>query len=83
MKNIFSHFSALVNWFILSICEKQSYLDCHGSIIYLVLINRLMPYVIAIVTQIEQYQYVSYKLVVVGFRFVFRDILFRYAFVWF
>jgi hypothetical protein len=56
---------------ILSFCDKPT-VDCHGSIIYLSLINRLMPYVIALLTQVEQYKYLSYKLDAVGFRLVFK-----------
>jgi len=34
-----------------------------------------MPYFIVILTQIEQYKYLSYKLDIVGFRLEFIDIL--------
>jgi hypothetical protein len=58
---------------ILSFCDKPN-VDCHQSIIFLALINRLIPYAIAMLTQVEQYKYLSYKLNVVGLRFVFKDI---------
>jgi hypothetical protein len=58
---------------ILSFCKEKSPIDCTGSIIFLALINRLMPYVIAILTQVEEYKYLSYKLDAVGFRFVFKQ----------
>ena len=70
MKIFIRHASGGINWAILSVCEKTSFIDCWGSILYLALINRLMPYVIAIVTQLEQYKYLSYKLHAVGLRFV-------------
>jgi hypothetical protein len=60
---------------ILSFCDKESPIDCSGSIIFLALINRLMPYVIAILAQVEEYKYLSYKLDVVGFRFVFTELV--------
>jgi len=59
---------------ILSFCNRKTIVDCYGSIIFLALINRLMPYVIVILTQIEQYKYLSYKLDVVGFRLVLKGI---------
>jgi hypothetical protein len=58
---------------ILSFCDQKSSIDCIGSIIFLALINRLMPYVIAILAQVEEYKYLSYKLDVVGYRFVFNE----------
>lgn len=61
-----------INWMILSSCDKPT-VDCHQSLIYLAFINRLMPYAIVILTQIEQYKYLSYKLDVVGIRFVFKN----------
>jgi hypothetical protein len=57
---------------ILSFCNRKTVENCYGSIIFLALINRLMPYVIVILTQIEQYKYLSYKLDVVGFRLVLK-----------
>jgi hypothetical protein len=54
---------------ILSSCNKPN-VDCSGSIIFLALINRLMPYAIVVLTQIEYYKYLSYKLDVVGSRLV-------------
>ncbi|CAF0837697.1 unnamed protein product [Adineta ricciae] len=62
-----------LNWMILSFCEKPT-IDCHQSIIYLSLINRLVPYVIAILTQIEQYKYLSYKLDAVGIRCILLNV---------
>jgi len=59
---------------ILSFCNKKPIVDCYGSIIFLALINRLMPYVIVMLTQIEKYKYLSYKLDAVGFRLVFTEI---------
>ncbi len=61
---------------ILSFCNKKTIVDCYGSIIFLALINRLMPYVIVMLTQIEKYKYLSYKLDAVGFRLVFTEIKF-------
>ena len=52
---------------ILTTCENPD-VDCTGSIIYLALINRLVPYFIVMLTQIEQYKYLSYRLDAVGFR---------------
>ncbi len=63
-------FKGGANWMILSFCDKKAGVDCYGSIIFLALINRLIPYVIVILTQIEEYKYLSYKLDAVGFRFV-------------
>ncbi|CAF4070820.1 unnamed protein product, partial [Rotaria magnacalcarata] len=62
-----------INWIILSSCNNPT-IDCNGSIIYLLLINRLIPYVIVLLTQIEKYKYLSYKLNVIGFRCVFLNI---------
>jgi len=62
---------------ILSFCNRKTIVDCYGSIIFLALINRLMPYVIVILTQIEQYKYLSYKLDVVGFRLVLKANFFQ------
>jgi len=62
---------------ILSFCNRKTIVDCYGSIIFLALINRLMPYVIVILTQIEEYKYLSYKLDVVGFRLVLKAIFFQ------
>ncbi|CAF0716728.1 unnamed protein product [Adineta steineri] len=62
-----------INWAILSFCDKPN-VDCYQSIIYLAIINRLMPYVIALLTQIEQYKYLSYKLDAVGLRCVFTNV---------
>lgn len=59
---------------ILSLCEDKTILNCNGSIIFLAVINRLMPYVIVMLTQIEQYKYLSYKLDAVGFRCVILNI---------
>ena len=69
---VFFLFKAGMNWLILSFCNEKSPIDCYGSIIFLALINRLMPYVIVILTQVEQYKYLSYKLDVVGYRFVLK-----------
>ena len=52
---------------ILSFCS-QANVDCTGSLVYLVLVNRLVPYLIVFMAQIEQYKYLSYKLDAVGFR---------------
>lgn len=52
---------------ILGSCDQPT-VDCAQSFVYLALINRLAPYAIAILTQIEQYKYLSYKLAAVGAR---------------
>lgn len=67
-------FKAGINWMILSFCNEKSPIDCYGSILFLALINRFMPYVIVILTQVEQYKYLSYKLDAVGFRFVLKEV---------
>lgn len=58
-----------INWIILTSCKNPT-IDCYGSIIYVVLVNRLTPYIITILTQFEQYKYLSYKFNVIGFRLV-------------
>jgi len=59
-----------INWLVLNHYSETPFVDRYGSIIFVALINRLMPYGIVILTQIESYKYLSYRLDAVGFRSV-------------
>ncbi|CAF1007943.1 unnamed protein product [Rotaria sordida] len=62
-----------INWLILSSCNNPT-IDCSGSIIYIALINRLMPYCIVLLTQIEHFKSLADKLNAVGFRCIFLNV---------
>ncbi|CAF3152048.1 unnamed protein product [Rotaria sp. Silwood2] len=69
----------IINWLILSSCNNPT-IDCTGSIIYMALINRLMPYFITILTQIEHFKYLADKLNAVGFRCIVLNICMMLSF---
>ncbi|CAF4924937.1 unnamed protein product [Rotaria sp. Silwood1] len=62
-----------INWLILSSCDNPT-IDCSGSIIYVAFINRLIPYFIVLLAQVEHFQYLADKLDTVGFRCILMNI---------
>jgi hypothetical protein len=57
----------MINWLLLRSCGRYP-VNCWPSIVFMVFINRLVPYAIVLLTQVEQRNHSSSLLDVIGFR---------------